>query len=220
MTALTRRGIIGGAAILSTVPARLLADALSSARQDVLFEVWRKGARIGTHSVRFQGGPQDFVAHIHAQFEVKLGPITLFHYRHLAQETWRGGQFAQLQSQTDSNGKQERVSAVRSGAGVAIVSGGRRMTAAPNAHPLTHWNPAVLETPLFNPETGALLPGEQVMRRDGQSLRLPSGRTATATRYDLSGTADIIDWYVNGDWTALRGKVEDGSWLDYRRSGA
>jgi hypothetical protein len=40
-----------------------------------------------------------------------------------------------------------------------------------------------------------------------------------ATRYTLSGEADIVDWYdMGGTWVALRGKAPDGSWLDYRRT--
>lgn len=215
----TRRLVIGGTAALACAPALgALADALQAARRDVVFDVWRNGARIGTHRVSFRDGDRDFVASIDAQFLVKLGPIPLFHYHHQAQETWRGGQFAALQSHTDSNGKQEHVSAVSTAGGVAIVTGNGRLTAPAGAHPLTHWNPAVLEGPLFNPQTGAPLSHEVVTRSEGQSLRLPDGRVARATRYTLTGDGVVIDWYVDGAWAALRGKLKDGSWLDYRRS--
>jgi hypothetical protein len=47
---------------------------------------------------------------------------------------------------------------------------------------------------------------------------LPDGRTVNATCYKLRGDAEIADLYdPAGAWIALRGKVSDGSSIEYRR---
>ena len=203
------------AALLLAAPARLWADPPG---RSLAFEVWRSGQRLGTHRVAFAGSDQDFVATIDAQMELKLGALTLFRYRHQAAETWRGGRFASLTSRTVSNGKVEQVVAQAGPGGVAItIGGGKRLMASAGAHPLTHWNPAVLQGSLFNPETGKPL-RESVVRSDGQSLALADGRRVSATRFTLAGDADIVDWYASGVWTALRGRLWDGSYVEYRRA--
>ena len=49
-------------------------------------------------------------------------------------------------------------------------------------------------------------------------MRLADGRTIAAQGVAFSGSAEIEDWYQpDGLWTALRGKLKDGSTLEYRR---
>jgi hypothetical protein len=184
----------------------------------LVFAVWRNKTEIGRHSLTFSGGDKDFVVAIDAVMSVGLGPITVFKYHHQATETWRDGAFASLQSHTLSNGKAEQVAAVRGPGGVMVktLTGSHLLPAT--AMPLTHWSPRALQEPLFNPQTGAAM-REAVARQPGQTARLADGRAVPATRYTLSGEADIVDWYdMGGTWVALHGKAPDGSWLDYRRT--
>ena len=213
--AVIRRRTFLAAGLWLAGPARLLAQ---PQRGPLTFEIWRKNAKIGSHQVSFEGDEKDFTASMAADILVKLGPIPLFHYRHQASEIWRGGRFYSLESHTVTNGRREQVSATASAAGVEIATlGGRTFHGAANVHPWTHWNAAVLEGPLFNPQTGALL-HEQVSLAPDQNVRLADGREVQATRYALTGNADISDWYDASDtWTALRGKAPDGSYIDYRR---
>jgi hypothetical protein len=185
----------------------------------LVFAIVRNGQTIGQHTVTFKGDAGDFTVDIDAFLLVKIGPIPVFHFHHQATEHWRDGLFASLHSQSVSNGKHEQVTAARTTSGVTISTGaGRTLMAAPDALPLTHWNQAALSSPLFNPQTGALLK-ESIARQGGESVQLADGRAIDATRYSLSGEADIIDWYDSkGVWTALRAKVLDGSHVDYRRS--
>jgi hypothetical protein len=209
----TRRAMMAGGLACAGLPAR--AEAARPSR--LAFDVWRNGHKIGQHNVIFNGGGRDFTVAIDAQMAVGLGPIVVFRYHHQATETWRGGQFADLRSHTVTNGRPEQVEAVRTPAGVVVrtLNGTHTLSAA--AHPLTHWNPGVLETPLFNPQTGALM-REKVSRQVGESPRQAGAPAIQATRYALAGDADITDWYdATSVWTALRARVKDGSYIDYRR---
>ncbi|HEV7158411.1 MAG TPA: DUF6134 family protein [Caulobacteraceae bacterium] len=210
---ITRRG----AMVLTA--AGLMAAAPAAARPPLTFEVWRGRSRIGRHTVSFSGAAGDFSVSIEAVMSVGLGPITLFRYHHQALETWRGGAFTELVSHTLTNGRREQLSALRTPAGVAVntLAGAHLLPAA--SLPLTHWNPHTLTAPLFNPETGEAM-RESVIRQAGQSARLANGRAIPATRYTLSGDAELSDWYdLAGAWAALRAKASDGSVIDYRRVG-
>jgi hypothetical protein len=206
--------VLGAAAASFAVRAQSAPPAL----RRLVFEVWRGKRVIGRHSLTFSGGDKDFAVSIVADMAVNLGPVAIFRYRHRATETWRGGRFAELNSQTSTNGKQEQVTAVRVPEGVVVRTLASQRTLSPAALPLTHWNEHALVGPLFNPQTGSPM-RESVTRQPGQVLPLANARSVVATRYALLGDANIVDWYdADGVWTALRGKVGDGSYIDYRRA--
>ena len=212
---LTRRMMLAAGFAASGL-ANARAQSVRPGGRRLMFEVWRNHRNIGHHSLVFQGGDRDFMVAIDAQMAVSLGPIALFRYHHQATETWRGGQFAGLRSQTVTNGNREQVAAVRTSSGVAVKTLTSTHVLDAATLPLTHWNRRVLEGPMFNPETGAAM-REKVSRLDGQVLRLAGARPVTATRYAMAGDADIIDWYdPAGVWIALSAKVRDGSSIDYR----
>jgi len=90
-----------------------------------------------------------------------------------------------------------------------------RISAPAGASPLTHWNAQALAGPLFNPQEGKLLKVSARRRTDG--LTTPGGRAA-ATLWSVRGEAEIDDWYdAEGSWLALKGKLKDGSVMEYRR---
>ncbi len=188
-------------------------------RRPVAFAVWRQGHNIGAHTVGFQGDGEDFTVVIDAELLVKIGPVPVFRYHHRASEIWRGGRFAKLESHTTTNGSEVHVSAVSGPSGVTVnTSRGQVLQAPAGARPLTHWNASVLEGPVINPQTGQL-PRERVVRTPGDTVQLADGRRVAATRYAVTGDADLTDWYDgDGVWTALKAKAPDGSLIDYRRT--
>ena len=50
-------------------------------------------------------------------------------------------------------------------------------------------------------------------------MTLADGRTVEAQVWALRGEADIDNWYDRaGVWTGLKGRLPDGSTLEYRRA--
>ena len=183
-----------GLALAATPPSRRLA-----------FHVLRNGARIGEHVMSFAGDPASPTVTTDVRMTVKLGPVPMFRYRHHAVERWTGGRFASLETTTDSNGKAERVSARRTDSGVIIETAKGRITGPAGVRPFTHWNPEVFTGPLFNPQEGKLLK--------------VTARKVGAGQWSVRGEAEIDDWYDEASvWTALKGKLKDGSMLEYRRA--
>jgi len=205
----------GSLALIPT--ARTWAQAPAASKRRIAFDVWRNGQMIGGHTVDIEGGDGDFRVRTTVDLLVKFGPIPVFHYTFKSYETWRDGKFSALESHTETNGRGDQVHAASGASGVTIQTArGQTHTAPADALPLSHWNPHALRNPLFNPQTGAML-REHIARQEGDALRLPDGRSIQATKVTLVGDTEIVDWYdETGAWVALRGRLKDGSYLDYR----
>jgi len=203
----------GGLPLLPTAPAW----AQATLKRRIVFDVWRNDQMIGAHSVDIEGDESDLKARTHVDLLVKFGPIPVFRYTFQSHETWRNGKFSSLESHTETNGHGDQIHAVSGASGLTIqTTRGQTHTAPADALPLSHWNQHALRNPLFNPQTGAMLK-ERIARQEGETLRLSDGRSIQTTKVTLVGDTEIIDWYdESGAWVALRGRLKDGSYLDYR----
>lgn len=197
---LPRRAVLAAGLVLPLVPHL----AWAAPRRDLAFAVFRNGARIGEHRVSFAGAGGQLTATTDAVMTVRLGPVPIFRYRHHAVETRAGDLFQALETSTSSNGKREHVTAERAGGGVRVDGPSGKTTLSADANPLNHWDPAIFAGPLFNPQTGRLLKVRAVRVAPGQ--------------WRLRGEAEIDDTYDEaGEWKGLKGKLDDGSTVEYRR---
>ncbi len=197
--ALPRRAILAGGLLLPFLGAAALA-----APRALTFQVIRNGTTIGEHRISFVTDGDRLTATTDAVMTVKLGPVPVFKYHHHAVETRIGGVFANLATTTTTNGKVEKVSAEKAPAGVTIACPSGKLVAPAQANPMTHWNAAIFGgPPLFNPQTGKLL-----------KVRT----TRAGNHVTIRGEAEIDNWYdETGAWQALKGKLDDGSLVEYRR---
>ncbi|WP_309606738.1 DUF6134 family protein [Phenylobacterium sp.] len=196
---LARRTVLAGGLVVPLMP-RLAA----AAPRALAFAVFRNGTRIGEHRVSFTGDGAALTAATDAVMTVRLGPVPVFRYHHKALETRSAGVLATLETSTVTNGRTEHVVAERIGAGVRIDGPSGRVTLGADVNPLTHWNPQVLAGPLFNPQTGRIM---QV-----RTTRV------SPTHWTIRGETEIDDTYdALGAWQSLKGKLTDGSVVEYRR---
>lgn len=184
----------------------------------VMFDVMRKGKRIGFHQVAFSSDGDDLVARANCEMTVELGPVPVFRYRHSQVERWSGGKFASLETSTVQNGARIAVSAKRTEAGVTIQGGKGAAPLLPaGALPLTHWNRASLTAPLFNPQDGKLMK-LSATRPAPHGIVLANGSQVQGTRVVLSGQEQMEDWYDGAvAWAGLSARAKDGSIVEYRR---
>lgn len=213
MNAVSRRALMAMGVVL-LAPAQVLAAPTS---RRLAFAVLRNGARIGEHRMTIVGQADGVTASSDVSLVVKVGPVPVYRYTHRAVEQWRAGRFASLETSTNGGGKIQRVSARRTAAGVMIETSKGQVIAPAGAAPLTHWNAAVLDGPLFNPQDGKML--AITARRSGrEAVKLADGRSIESTRWSLRGDTQIDNWYDEADtWAALRGRLPDGSMMEYRR---
>lgn len=199
LSALPRRALLTGGLLLP-----FLGTAALAAPRALTFAVFRNGAKIGEHHVAFSGDDAALIATTDAVMTVKIGPVPVFKYRHHAVEKRVDGVFASLVTATDSNGKAERVSAEKAGGVIRISCPSGQVTAPANANPLNHWNSQIFAGPMFNPQTGKMVKA--------------TARRVEAGHWQIRGEVEIDDWYdASGAWQALKGKLDDGSAVEYRR---
>jgi len=210
----TRRLILAAGA-LAAAPGPLLAAPPPNRR--LAFAVLRNGERIGEHRMTFSGNADSLTVSTEVAMTVKLGGVTVYRYRHTAREFWAEGRFESLESVTDATAGDRKVSARRTPAGVLICTGRREVTAPAGTAPLTHWNPKVFGGRLFNPQEGDLV-RITAAPRGLRPVLLADGRSIDAQVWSLRGEAEIDNWYDRaGVWTGLKGRLKDGSVIEYRR---
>lgn len=209
----SRRALL--AAGLSLAAPSALAAGPSGGR--LSFAVFRNDVKVGEHVMVFSGDPSAPLVTTDVAMQVRLGPVPVYRYTHHAVERWTGGRFASLDTTTNSNGKREKVTARRSSEGLTIETLKGPVIAPPTAAPLTHWNAEVFGKPLFNPQEGKVLK-VSASRKGASQIALANGRKIDAQLWSIRGETEIDDWYdANGVWSGLKGRVQDGSMIEYRR---
>jgi hypothetical protein len=196
----SRRAVLASGVILPLAPGLVWA-----AGRSLNFAVFRNGSKIGEHHVNFSGEGDLLTASTDATMTVKIGPVPVFRYHHRALEKRTDGVFASLETTTTTNGKDEHVTAERTGGGVRVDCTYGKTTLAADTNPMTHWNPLIFGgPPLFNPQTGKILKVKTIK--------------VTPRHVTIRGEAEIDDYYdETGAWQSLTGKLDDGSKVEYRR---
>lgn len=214
---LSRRGLIwaGGAWLFSgthSIAAALPPDG------KLAFDVMRKGSRIGTHALTFEGDPENLSVQVAVELSVGIGPITLFRYRHSALERWREGKVVSVEAQTDNDGTPLRVSAIRGQDGFTVeATKVARYVAPPESLPATHWNRRMLDVPMINTQNGKLM-RPTVSPRGVEAIPTATGGAIRAERFELTGDATLDTWYdESARWAGVRFKAGDGSEIRYER---
>lgn len=191
------------------------AAAPTAAVRTLSFRVLLDGRPIGRHEyvIRDDGAARSVRSA--ASFDVSLLRMSLFKYRHEAEETWRGDCLVSLRSDTVTNGTVEHVEASERGGELQVEHGKTRESHAGCVMSFAYWNPGILAArSLLNAQTGELLP-VAIARLGVQAVR-DAGRDIAAERYRLSTPRFSIDvWYAGGRWVALEAPAAGGRTLRY-----
>lgn len=197
---LDRRGLILGASALVMAPKVAFA-----APGKLTFAVFRNGTKVGEHHVVISGDEANPVANTEVAMTVKVGPVPVFKYHHRAVERWKGEQFVSIETWTEQSGKKPiHVLAQSTGSAVTIDGPAGPQKGPADAAPLSHWNTASFTRPMFN-------------QQEGKFLKVKATKVAP-NHWAVRGETEIDDFYdAAGQWQALRGKLDDGSTMEYRR---
>jgi hypothetical protein len=220
MGQISRRDIVGGiaaATLFPALPARAALPVPASGRLG--FDVLRGKRKLGEHVLTFARSGDRLTVEVAVDMAFKLGPVTLFKYRHRATERWQDGEVVSLDSTTNDDGTLHRVALRRDGTRLAIEADGKPRVLAPaGASPATHWNRRQLDGPLINTQTGTVY-RPKVAETPGGSWPDRGGRPIAATRYALTGGIDLDLWYdATPLWAGLSFAAKDGSVVRYLRT--
>ena len=214
MAQLDRRALIGGVLTAAVQPWQALAAPAPNLR----FNILRNGKPFGQYTVASVVSGDAVTVTSDVTMKMRVSGLTVFDYMLHCVETWRGGRFMELKSNSRRDNQNNAVSVKRGDAGAITANNTSGLVALPaNASPLSHWNPAAFDGPLFNPQDGyPLRLTAQSMGREG--LTLANGTKIGAVHWALRGESQIDDWYDDaGVWAGLRAVFPDKSIVEYRR---
>lgn len=208
---------------LAAAPEPAPAPSLPVPRSDkIAFRMLRNGAVIGQHALTFTRNADALVVAVEIDILVKLGPIPVYRYKHRATEKWQQNQLMALTSDTNHDGSQQFVRAIREAAGL-VVTGSKapRYTAPEGVLATTYWNKAMLGSPpgehrVINSEDGRLF-DIGVTDLAQEPVKLANGGTQLARHFRTVGQLALDLWYDDtGQWAHLEFS-QDGSTIIYEK---
>ena len=177
-----RRLFMIGASALATTPVW----AQSGARTRV-FKVIRDSSDIGRHQVTATTQGDDLVVEIEIDLAVRILGFVGYRYEHRNREVWRGGALQSLDTTTNDDGDDFRVSLRRDDDGFQIDATQFSGNAPLDSAPTSYWNYANLSAPRWIDTQGgrvlniSISPSERV---NGLERRVVSGDFDLTLFYD------------------------------------
>jgi hypothetical protein len=214
--------VIGRRAVMLAGAAGLVRPALAAVPVppgDILaFRLIRHGSEIGRHTLTFDPKGDMLSVHIAVDALVTLLSIPMARYTHRVTEVWQDGMLAGVTGETNKNGRHEWVNAHRGPEGLVVLGSKTERYVAPEpAGSTSYWNRRLLDGPMISLEDGVLLRPKVVEER-ADKIKLASGGTIPADRYNLSGAFRVDLWYDRLDtWASLGLPAADGSYVHYER---
>ncbi len=170
----------------------------------IQFDVLRKGKPFGRHNVSFQptedGG---FTATADVELTAKIGPITVYKYRHKSVETWKDGKIIALEAETRKDGDDIEARAMRTADGLAVKGTNYSGLYPASVIPANHWNISQLyRNKMLSTEGGQ--PLDVAVTDLGRDTLVINGQEIEATKFQLDSDLSVFLWYDdNGRWLKL-----------------
>jgi hypothetical protein len=189
---------------------------------DRRFDAFIGDRPLGTHRYDFFQDGDALALRSEAQFEFKLGFITLFSYDHVAEERWENGCLQRFESETEQNDDRFSVQGAWADGILALTTqDGADTVEEPCAWTFPYWDRTITtRSELINIQDGkraevrfsAPEPAEIEIggaRRTVEALTLKGGE---------EGKIDITLYYDGPLWLGLDSRLENGRTLRYRPS--
>lgn len=213
MIALLMAGVL---ALLSASPA----EAANSLPRELNFDVLLDDKPIGTHAFRISGDGDAHTVETRARFDVDILFVTVFSYRHVNTEIWRGGCVKRLDSETDSNGTPYRVELKRGDEGYRVTTLQDSADYAVDClMTFAYWDRSFLRQPrLLNSQTGEVVDVQIQSLGNDRPEWLPVDTQLEGYRITAEPQkVDIRVYYDPRDdrWLGLESRLESGRLMRY-----
>lgn len=215
----TRRRFLaaaGCAAALLPLTGRPLAAARGSevfpAPGKLVFDVFRGGERVGTHSFEFADGPGRFVARYRSEIAFALGSGREWRYLNDGEEIWRDGWLDILTSDTRRGAADHRLRLEREGAALYGRADGRAISVSGYVITTSLWHRDTPFTQVLLGHEDGFTKVVNMLRLGSETVEAPEG-PVSARRYALSGEIERNLWYGPGarllraSWPGPEGEI-------------
>ena len=182
---------------------------------EIHFDVYREGDRVGFHRVRFT--EDEGTLNVRSTFNLKIDFLffSVFQYRYLSNARWVDGHLEHIIVSVNDDGDEIQMTASRRGDSVHGVGPNGNFTTASPIFPTNHWNAAVIgQTRVLNTLTGRVNT-VAITAQEVDTVPTENG-SIQATRFAYSGDLDNEVWYDDeGRWVKMRFTGRDGSTIEY-----
>ncbi len=195
------------------------ADVAARYGDRLVFDVYRKGKKIGESITRFERNGEKLMVNTELDLRVKFLFFTAYKLDMTSHELWDTRGLLKLSSDIDNNGDDVDIVAQRSNDGYVwqcYEGDAHQVPATVDVFPTNHWHPGVLlKNQLFNTLTGHMI-DVSVSSAGFETLETASG-PIRAERFVYDWELDETEsWYdAEGRWVGLRFSAKDGSKITY-----
>lgn len=190
-------------------------DQAINSGDEIHFDVYRNGTRVGFHRVRFQAGDKGLAVEAQFQIQVTFLGITVYRYRYDSSALWTDGSLSAIRTTVDDDGAVLEVQARRIGRHFYVAAGDTAYETSAPLFPTNHWNAGVLgQNRVLNTLTGQVN-NVHIAASGPDRVETERGPVA-ATHYAYTGDLQTDVWYdAAGRWVKMRFRGRDGSLIDY-----
>jgi hypothetical protein len=190
--------------------------AAQPATETLEYAIMRNGEQIGTHRVELRRTGKETSVNLETNVEVKVLFITAYKFQHTATERWLNGRLVALNSATDDNGTQHKLTAALKGAALQVEADGKAVQVDKNIIPGSLWNPELVrQSVMLDTQNGQVMP-ISVVDGGSEQVTVESG-PAPAHHYTIKGKFSQDVWYDNrGRLVQSQLVGKDGSIIIYK----
>lgn len=203
---LTMTGLTATPVAASALDAVVRYDSLPETYQ---FDILRKGNKIGEHRITFQPDATGLTVKVDIDIKVKLGPIPVYRYTHSNTERWENGRLVSIETVTNDNGDNYRVSGRAKGDNFVVSGIEGELTLPGSIIPTSYWQAeTVSQSVLLDTQRGVAI----------DVTTQPKGSDApnTGTKYAMTGDLELQIWYDGQELEKLAFET-DGVLIEYRK---
>ena len=192
----------------------------SESINDIFFNVYRNGSKIGYHKVEFLDSESSLKANIEIKFEVTFLGFTVYDYYHQNTEIWGQNILNQLNSTTDKNGEELFCNFKKINDKFNLKGSVDGFNPNKNLIPTSYWNHKLVEGPTYKTVLNTQDCSSIKFKIENLGNEFIYDAQLPATHYKLTGQewtgedVDIDIWYNDNKWVKMI-FIKDGSKIEY-----
>ena len=192
----------------------------SESLDEIYFNVYRNGAKIGYHKVEFNNSESSLKANIEIKFEVTFLGFTVYDYYHQNTEIWKKNTLNQLNSITDKNGEELFCNFKKINDTFNLKGSVDSFKPNKDFIPTSYWNHKLVEGPTYKTVLNTQDCSSIKFKIENLGNDTIYDAQLPATHYKLTGRewtgedVDIDIWYNNNKWVKMI-YIKDGSKIEY-----
>lgn len=179
------------------------------------YSIFRKGKKIGNHSLIFTTEDDRVAVTIDSSITVRVLKVPVFKFNYESRETWENDQLRTVSAATTTNRKVETATLKNDGNTSLLTYNGTETQVPLIRFATNHWHiGAVEQSLLFNTIKGTQSK-VKVKKATDQTLQI-GDTTLSVTQYQYTGDINAQSWYdQNQRWVKLAFLGSDGTQVTY-----